>query len=126
MTRAGTCSSASAYATSGTKNDACSAYVSMISRTRLPRTARTRMLASMTSALPGIPLLRPGCPADSLVLLHQLVFAGAPGRYHFVQILRSCTHGLQFGLPASLLCRNIKPKGLAVTHDRQGRTGFEI
>src|SRR5260370_31809212 len=49
--------SASANATSGTKNDTCPAYVSMTSRTRLRRTARTRMLASTTRALLGIPLL---------------------------------------------------------------------
>src|SRR6185369_12496714 len=46
------------------------------------------MLASMTSALPGIPFLLAGCPSDSLVLLDQLVFGGAPGSDHFVQVLR--------------------------------------
>src|SRR5579871_805800 len=98
----------------------------MISRTRFPRTARTRILASMTSALLGIALLLAGRLADSLVLLHQLVFARAPGRDHFVQVFRSGPHGLQFCLPVSLLCRYIEPYGLAMTHDCQGRTGFEI
>src|SRR3954466_335993 len=107
MTRAGKCSSASAYATSGTKNEACSECASMISRTRLPRTARTRILASMTSALPGIALLLARCPADTLVLLHQLLFTRAPGGDHLIQILRCCAHGLQFGFPAALLRGNV-------------------
>src|SRR5581483_6646871 len=98
----------------------------MISRTRRPRTARTRILASMTSALPGIALLLARCPADSLVLLHQLVFADAPGGDHLVQVLRRSAHGLQFGFPAALLRGNIEPYGLAMAHDRQGRPGFEV
>src|SRR3954454_15454756 len=98
----------------------------MISRTRLPRTARTRILASMTSALAGIALLLARCPTDSLVLLHQLVFAGAPGGDHLVQVLRRGAHRLEFGFPAALLRGNVEPYGLAVAHDRQRRPGFEI
>jgi hypothetical protein len=55
-----------------------SAYFSISSRVRVPRTARTRILASTTRALSGIPLLLAGSLVDPLVLLHQLVFAGAP------------------------------------------------
>src|SRR6516164_1397561 len=98
----------------------------MISRTRLPRTARTRILASTTSALAAIALLLAGCPADSLVLLHQLVFACAPGGDHLVQVLRRGAHRLKFGFPAALLRRNVETYGLAVAHDRQGRPRFEI
>src|ERR1700693_2764716 len=123
---AGKCSSASAYATSGTKNDTWPAYVSITLRTRFPKAARMRILASTTSALPGIPLLLAGSSADLLVLLHQLFLAGAPGRDHFVQVFRGSAHGFQLGLPASLLCRDIKAECLAVPHDRQWRSGFEV
>src|SRR6185369_1957481 len=84
------------------------------------------MLASMTSALPGIPFLLAGCPSDSLVLLDQLVFGGAPGSDHFVQVFRRGAHSLQFGFSASFLRRNVKAEGLAVAHDRQRRSGFEV
>ncbi len=39
----------------------------------------------MTGALPGIPLLHAGSLANSLILLHQIVFAGAPRSDHLVQ-----------------------------------------
>src|ERR1700690_2227445 len=126
VTSAGRCSSASAYAASGTKNDTWPAYVSITLRTRFPKTARTRILASTTSALPGIPLLLAGSPTDLLVLLYQLLFAGSPGRDHFVQIFGGGSHSFHFGLPASLLRRDIKPECFAVPHDRQRRTGFEV
>ena len=60
MTSAGKFSSASAYAISGTKYVKSSQCVSMMLRTRVPRTARTRILASRTSALPEMPLLFAG------------------------------------------------------------------
>src|ERR1700733_11110856 len=49
------------------------------------QTARTRMLASRTRALSGIPLLLAGSSANAFVLLHQLILVGTPGRDHFVQ-----------------------------------------
>src|ERR1035437_2177292 len=95
-------------------------------RTRFPGTARTRILASTTRALPVIPLLLARSLAYSLVLLHQLVFAGAPGRDHFVQVLRGGTHGFEFGLPASLLCGDIVAERLSVPHDRQRSVRFQV
>src|SRR5271157_3218027 len=108
MTSAARCSSASAYATSGTKNDASPAHASITSRTRFPRTARTRILASTTKALLGIPLLLAGRPMDLLVLVHQFLFRGAPRPDHFVQILRGGAHCLQFCFPAAFLCGNVE------------------
>src|ERR1035438_4741690 len=125
-TSAARCSSASAYAASGTKNDTASQYVSMTPRTRFPRTARTRILASTTRALPGIPLLLAGSLPDSLILLHQLVFTGAPGRDHVVKVFRCRAHGFALGLPASLLCRNIIADRLSVPHDSQRSARFHV
>src|ERR1035441_585865 len=126
MTSRGKCSSASAYAASGTKNDTSSQYVSITSRTRFPRTARMRILASTTRALPGIPLLLAGSLPDSLILLHQLVFTGAPGRDHVVKVFRCRAHGFDLGLPASLLCRNIIADRLSVPHDSQRSARFHV
>ncbi len=78
----------------GIENDTPSAYASMTARTRFPSTARTRMLASTISALLGIPLLFAASSADALVLLHQLLFAGAPGCDHFVEVFCRCAHRL--------------------------------
>src|SRR6266446_1724347 len=126
MTSLGRCSSASAYAASGTKNVTFSQYVSITSRTRFPSTARTRILASTTRALFGIPLLHAGGLADPLILLHQLVFAGAPRRDHFVKVFRGGTHRFEFGPPASLLCGDIVAERLSVAHDRQRCARFQI
>lgn len=46
------------------------AYFTITSRTRFPRTARTKMLASTARLLPGIPLFLAGSAADPFVLLH--------------------------------------------------------
>src|ERR1017187_10222438 len=119
MTSRGKCSSASAYAASGTKNDTSSQYVSITSRTRFPRTARMRILASTTRALLGIPLLLAGSLADTLILLHQLVLAGAPGCDHFIQVLRGGAHRFEFGFAASLLRGDVIAECLPVPHDRQ-------
>ena len=74
----------------------------------------------------GIPLLLARRPADLLVLVHQLVFRGAPRRDHFVQILRGGAHCLQFCLPAAFLRRDVEAERLAVPRNRQGLIGFEI
>src|ERR1017187_3927955 len=126
MTSRGRCSSASAYAASGTKNDTAPQYVSINSRTRFPSTARTRILASTTRALSGIPLLLAASLADLLILLHQLVFTGAPGRDHFVKILRGGTHRFELGLPASFLCGDVVAERLSVPHDRQRSARFQV
>src|ERR1017187_6921093 len=126
MTSRGKCSSASAYAASGTKNDTSSQYVSITSRTRFPRTARMRILASTTRALLGIPLLIAGSLTDPLIFLHQLVFTGPPGRDHFVQVFRGGAHRLEFGRPASLLCGDVVAKRLSAPHDRQRSARFQI
>ena len=54
----------------GVKNNTSSEYRSTTSRTRLPSTALTSMLASRTRALRGIPLFLAGSLADCLVLLY--------------------------------------------------------
>src|SRR5664280_3718272 len=126
MTSAARCSSASAYATSGTKNDASPAYASINSRTRLPRTARTRILASTTNALLGIPLLLADRPVDLPILVHQLVFRSAPGRDHFVQVLRGGAHRIELRLPATFLCGNVEAECLAVSRNRQRLVRFEV
>src|SRR5882724_345948 len=92
----------------------------------LPRTALTRILASTTRALLGIPLLLAGSLSDPPILLHQLVFAGAPGRYHFVQVLRGGAHSCEFGLPALLLGGDIVAERLSVPHDRQRSARFQV
>jgi hypothetical protein len=42
---------------------------------------------------------------------------GAPGRDHFVQVLRGGAHGFQLSLAISLLCRDVEARSLAVAHD---------
>ena len=65
-------------------------------------------------------------PADLLVFIHQLVFGGAPGRNHLVQILRGGAHGLQLRLAAALLRGNVEAERLAMPRNRQGLVRFEI
>ena len=78
VTHVAKCSCASDSANSGTKNDTRSAKFSRIRRTRMPNTARIRMLASSTSALFGIPLLVAGGLSNLLIFAHEFVFGGAP------------------------------------------------
>src|SRR3989442_10703465 len=108
------------------KKDTLPVYVSMIWRARFPSTGRTRMLASRTSALPGIPLLLASHPADFLVLVHQLVFARTPGGNHLVQLFGRGAHGIEFGFSATLLRRDVETERFTVSGDRERSTRFEI
>src|SRR5690348_1006661 len=99
------------------KKDTCSQYVSITSRVRFPRTARNRIFASTTRALPGIPLLLAGSRANLLIFLHQLVLAGTPGSDHFVQLFGGCPHRIELRLAASFLRRDIEAERLTVSRD---------
>src|SRR5215831_13594961 len=98
----------------------------MMSRTRYPSTARIRMLASSTRFLPGIPLSFAADATDLLVLLHQIVFRGAPGRDHGIEFLGRRPHGVHLGLAVLLPGRNIEAKGLAMAGDGQWLSGLQV
>src|ERR1700693_2354002 len=98
----------------------------MTCRARFPNTARTRMFASTTRALPGIPTFFARRLADFLVLCDQFVFRGTPGRDHFAQFLGRRPHRLQFCFPVPFLCGDVEPKGLSVPGDGERLARLEI
>src|SRR3954452_10094845 len=120
------CSSASAHAVSGTKKEMSSAWVSRMSRTRLPRTARIKMLASRTSALFGIPLLVAARSTNFFVLLHQFVFRDAPRRDHRIQFFRCGAHCFHLGFTAPLLRRDKEAERFSMTRDGQRAPALQI
>ena len=61
------------------------------------------MLASSTSALPGISRLAAAGSTDLLVLLHKLVLGRAPGGDHGIKFFCGVAHRFEFRLAASLL-----------------------
>src|SRR3954451_8476949 len=97
-----------------------------MSRTRCPSTARIRMFASSTRALLGIPLSFAADATDLLVLPHQIVLRGAPGRDHGIEFLGRRAHGVYLGLAALLLSRNIEAKGLAMPGDGKRLSRFKV
>src|SRR5271165_6109708 len=97
-----------------------------MSLTRVPSTARIKILASSTSALLAIPLLLAGDPPDRFVLVHEFVFGGTPGRDHRVKVLSGGTHRLNFGLPASLLSGNEEAQRLPMARYRQRATALQV
>src|SRR6476469_6686202 len=103
-----------------------SAWASRMWRTRCPRTARIRMLASSTSALPGIPLLLAAGATDLLVLLDEFVLGCTPRCDHGVEFLCGCSHGIDFSLAALLLRRDKEAEGLAVSSDGERFSGLQV
>jgi 4-amino-4-deoxy-L-arabinose transferase-like glycosyltransferase len=67
--------------------------------------------------------------ADRWICLYSSISSSsvsAPGRDHFVQVLRGGAHRIELRLPATFLCGNVEAECLAVSRNRQRLVRFEV